>query len=496
MALMQAAPLSNLSKLLTPAQRQQMAAEAVREAQRRIRLAQRPTSATTPEAWSRSTATIVHPVRGRIPFVPYPYQAEFLANYHQPRRIVLKARQIGFSQVFALEALYAAITEPESTVLLVSRSQDLAVNLLRYCYLTFNNLRDAPEMVKANESEMGFANGSRIKSIPANRSTGRGFTANRVYLDEFAYAEYDHDIYQSVSPAVSQGGFLVIGSTPNGVGNLFHELYIAGDGFSRQSVPWYECPAYWTESERALHVPREQARWYLKERPKYTAQQWASEFDCDFVGSGDAVFRVPDIDAATEGAVGEQAPLPEHRYLTSVDIGRRQDATVINVTDISVLPFQRVHHERHERIPYPLIQEKIEYCYRVWPGQLYIESNGPGDPVIENLDVPANAFVTTARSKVQALQALALLLENRLLKALWTDQERKELTIYQWDDKNLVQDCVMSLAVAASELVEMTDLAQPGTVARTSPTAPSRLVRVPPAAGRFGRGETRGWRRR
>jgi hypothetical protein len=47
---------------------------------------------------------------------------------------------------------------------------------------------------------MGFANGSaRIKSIPANRSTGRGFAANRVYLDEFAYAEYADDIYQSVS---------------------------------------------------------------------------------------------------------------------------------------------------------------------------------------------------------------------------------------------------------------------------------------------------------
>jgi phage FluMu gp28-like protein len=70
-------------------------------------------------------------------------------------------------------------------------------------------------------------NGSRIKSIPANRSTGRGFAANRVYLDEFAYAEYADDIYQSVSPAVSQGGYLTIGSTPNGVGNLFHQLYTA-----------------------------------------------------------------------------------------------------------------------------------------------------------------------------------------------------------------------------------------------------------------------------
>jgi hypothetical protein len=36
----------------------------------------------------------------------------------------------------------------------------------------------------------------------------------------------------------------------------------------------------------------------------------------------------------------------------------------------------------------------------------------------------------------------------------------------------------------------------PGALAKASPTAPSRLVRVPPGGGRFGRGETRGWRRR
>jgi hypothetical protein len=149
----------------------------------------RPTLGLTPVEWAESHATIVHPSRGRVPFVPYPYQRDFLASYATPRRIVLKARQIGFSQVFALEALYAAIHEPESTILLVSRSQDLAVNLLRYCYQAYGNLISAPALKKQNESEMGFVSGSRIKSIPANRTTGRGFAATRVYLDEFAYAD-------------------------------------------------------------------------------------------------------------------------------------------------------------------------------------------------------------------------------------------------------------------------------------------------------------------
>lgn len=405
-----------------------------------------------PLPWVCEQASIVHPQRGRVPFVPYPYQATFLEQYHAPRRLVLKARQIGFSQVFALEALYTAVTVPESTVLLVSRSQDLAVNLLRYCYLTYNNLKAAPAMVKANEGEMGFENGSRIKSIPANRSTGRGFAATAVYLDEFAYADYAEDIYQSVSPTVSQGGRLTIGSTPNGIGNLFHALYLSGEGFERMAVPWWQCPAYWTAEEQAASVPKEQAAWYVRERPKYTIQQWAAEYECDFAGSGAAVFTQDVIDRAEQGARGDQGPQPGHQYLTSVDIGRRQDATVINTFDMTSEPYQRVAHERVERVPYPLIQQMIETRARQYPGRLFVESNGVGDPVIENLDVAATPFVTTAKSKVQAIQSLVLLLEHNRLKAKWTSQERKELTLYQWDDRSLVQDCVMSLAVGASAM--------------------------------------------
>lgn len=414
------------------------------------------TAPMAPLAWAEQCATIVHPARGRVPFVPYPYQKQFLLSYSEPRRIVLKARQVGYSQVFALEALYAAIHEKEATILLVSRSQDLAVNLLRYCYQAYNNLTEAPALSKSNESEMGFENGSRIKSIPANRSTGRGFTATRIYLDEFAYADYADDIFQSVSPAVSQGGSLTVGSTPNGMGNLFHALYQTGADFVRQSVPWHDCPAYYTDAERAAGRPLDQAAWYLRERPKYTAQQFAAEFECDFVGSGVVVFGPEALERATQGADGDTAPVEAHRYLTTADIGRRQDATVINTFDISREPYQRVAHERVERLPYPLIQEKIEARARAYPGELWIESNGVGDPVIENLDVPAHPFVMTVKSKVQAIQSLQLLLEHDRIKALWTDQERRELLGYQWDDRALVQDCVMSLAIAASILTQYT----------------------------------------
>lgn len=439
---------------------------------RRRRLAQSPGPTMNAAEWAETNAQIVHPARGRIAFEPYPYQHDFLTSYHQPRRIVLKARQIGFSQAFALESLYAALTEAEQTILLVSRSQDMAVNLLRYCYLSYNNLKDALPLRKANESEMGFANGSRIKSIPANRSTGRGFAANRVYLDEFAYAEYADDIYQSVSPAVSQGGTLTIGSTPNGVGNLFHQLYVGGDGFHRMFVPWYRCPAYnegHALPEAEARAAGESGAWYRIERPKYTHQQWAAEFEGDFVGSGLAIFPLDQLDAAARGAVGNQPPQSGRKYLTSVDIGRRRDATVINTIDITTTPYQRVAFERLERVPYPVIQSAIETRAKAYRGAVYVESNGVGDPVIENLAVKVTPFVTTARSKVQAIQAMQLLLERSEFKAQWESRERAALTTAAWDDDHTADE-VMSLAIGAAQLVRgVTPIAVPGGDTRRSP---------------------------
>jgi hypothetical protein len=405
----------------------------------------RPILNRTPLEWAEHQATIVHPTRGRIPFAPYAYQRDFLSGYNEPRRIIVKARQIGFSQVFALEALYAAIHEPECTILLVSRSQDLAVNLLRYCYLTHANLRDAPPLDKENESEMGLANGSRIKSIPANRSTGRGFAARRVYLDEFAYADYAEHIYQSIVPTLSQGGSLTIGSTPNGIGNLFHELYQSGAGFDRRRVPWHDCPAYYTDDERARGVPFEQSAWYQHERPNHTAQAWAAEYECDFSGSGLGLFAIEDIDRASQS----YAPPTHGQWLTTVDVGRRSDATVINTFDTNQKPYRRVAFDRLERIPYPLIQQRIEDTARRWPGMLIIESNGVGDPLIENLAVFARPFVTTARSKVQALQSLQLLFEQGDIQATWDARERAALIGCSWDDDHTADE-IMSLAIFAS----------------------------------------------
>jgi hypothetical protein len=116
--------------------------------------------------------------------------------------------------------------------------------------------------------------------------------------------------------------------------------------------------------------------WYQTERPKYTHQQWASEFDCDFVGSGLAIFPLELLDAATRGRMGRAGAGKGPQVPDERGYRRRRDATVINTIDITSLPYQRVAFERLERVPYPLIQSTIERRARAYPGPVHIESNG------------------------------------------------------------------------------------------------------------------------
>lgn len=397
--------------------------------------------------WARENATVVLPVGGRQAFEPYPYQVE-LFDDSASRRQVLKARQVGLSNAIAIEAAYKCLHTDNRTVLFVSRNQRLASELLYYCLHTLNGMRNPPKLVRCSMSEIEFENGSRIVSLPANPNTGRGIAASDVYLDEQAFHDYDEFIFTSVMGTVSTGGSITVISTPNGRNNKFFRLWSGIDGgpeWSRHRVHWSDCPRY-------------DEAWARAKRAEMTRQGFAQEYDCDFVASGEAVFSPEDLARCKEG----YAPPVRGPYVTAWDIGRRQDYTVgitlgVHGDTWSVAAFERF------LAPYPIIQGRIEERFRKFPGIHAVESNGIGDAVIENLNLPVaprgellegciNPFTTTPRSKVQAIQALQLLVQNGVFKHDHEDLDR-EMQLYQWEDEGLQQDCVMAAAIAAYQIV-------------------------------------------
>lgn len=420
-----------------------------------------------------------HPTLGTIRPEPYLYQGALWSD-RSATRVVLKARQTGFSQAIAFEALHTVLHQAGATVLVVSRNLEAAINVLGYVKTALETPGlQAPRVVKNNETQLGLANRSRIVSIPATKGAGRTYAATAVYLDEFAWMPWATDIYTAVAPTTSRGGRLTVLSTPNGRANAFYLLWMGhwGKAFSRHRAPWYRCPAYnpdgWSvglehggtersggaehgdaegiSGERRAREIGERGAWFKAQRPKYTSETWAQEYDCDFIESGQAAFKGEDVERAQQIARGLEPYRSGREYVTFWDIGRRGDATVGTTLDVSEWPLQVVGWERFERLPYPAIQRRIEERFRAYPGQHWVESNGPGDPVIENLAVPVQPWVTSARSKTQMIEALVLALEGGRLG--WPESLREltaEMTLYQWDDERLVQDCVMSLAGAVA----------------------------------------------
>ena len=297
--------------------------------------------------------TISHPTRGETGFELYPYQRKLLES-KAALRIVVKARQVGVSQVIAGEALYLAQRFGPVPVLFVSRNLAAAQHLQRMVYQLRRSDPNAVAAVRQNDGELVLENGSSIRSLPASEDTGRGFAAAAVYLDEFAHLPWADEIYQAVSPCAARGGRITIISTPRGKANAFHRLWeesgIRKRSFERFRVHWSECPEYNPEGfmlddpEERQRVAQESA-WYLGQRPRFTDEQWAQEYECDFIGSGSLVYREFDPDVH----VGEFAYNPMWPTYVGQDFGYTNPsvALVIQVSPSEDVFVIEEHYHTH-----------------------------------------------------------------------------------------------------------------------------------------------------
>lgn len=405
--------------------------------------------------------------------VPYDYQKRLILD-QSPLRIVLKARQTGISQTVALEALHDCIYNDHYTVLFISKTQGDAINLLNSVALAWTEGCPRPpglELMVNNRTELRFSNGSRIKSIPASKGAGRSFTANAVYIDEAAFQQWDKEIYRSIKPTTSRGGRIVVLSTPNGRANNYYQLWSGdlGKNYSHHFIPWWDCPAYLTPEEqeqinRALEKGeftqeelkydahyRKYCAWFALNRDDLTDEMWASEYGCDFRQSGGAVFDEDDVEAVFHKQLRFEAPVANAEYVSFWDIGQ-QDATVgttfrIIRTGTKIIK-RIVAWERFQHYPFQAIANKVDERTKKYPGTSWVESNNTGKAVIELCRRPVSSHFTDKNSKVEMILALQLDLQQNRIESPEIARLREEMLGYQWDDKGIIQDCVMSISGA------------------------------------------------
>ena len=149
------------------------------------------------------------------------------------------------------------------------------------------------------------------------------------------------------------------------------------------------------------------------------------------------------------GATGLAKAIPRHRYVIGWDCGRKGDAAVGIILDVSRVPAQLVEYQRLVNKPFPYTQSIIEEQYRAYrPLSLLVGDDNTALAIVENLNVPAQHFLTGAKNKQEIVADLKQALEWGHIKAKDVSQLVRELRTYKWDDRDLVQDSVMALAIA------------------------------------------------
>jgi len=247
----------------------------------------------------------------RLGFTCDPWQAAALRS--ESKRVIYNcARQTGKSTIAAMRALYQAVFEPNSLVLLLSPSLRQSSELQRKVDLLALALSEL-EYQEHSKLSLMLANGSRIISLPGIEGTVRGYSAVTLLVEDEA-AQVQDDFYKTVRPMLAvSGGTFILMSTPHGKqGHFFYEWTKGGADWERTEIKARDCPRIAPE--------------FLEEERKTLGDRWFRQEYCNsFEDMEDSVFSPELVDAAFDETVK-----PLFGDLVTADVkplfaGRRRD---------------------------------------------------------------------------------------------------------------------------------------------------------------------------
>ncbi|MDP6461701.1 MAG: hypothetical protein QGH59_07970, partial [Gemmatimonadota bacterium] len=185
--------------------------------------------------------------------------------------------------------------------------------------------------------------------------------------------------------------------------------------------------------------------------PAWLFQQ---EFLAEFVDTGDAVFPAAEVDAIVDDALPVGTPYdPARTYVDGWDLAKHIDWTVGITLDTTETPATLVAFDRFQRVPWPVVDQRIAERQAAYGSTVWIDSTGVGDVTLDHSQVPSgrmNGFRFTARSKTELLVNLQAMIEKRQVRIPPIGQLVAELKNYRWEDKAIPEtDSVMALALAA-----------------------------------------------
>lgn len=252
----------------------------------------------------------------RFPYLEKPYLQDCLNIWKRAEKeglniVVEKSRQMMVSWVYGALHLYEAFTMPNRKILLLSKSEDKAIELLNRLEYIYKHIPEdlwpsslRPKMTKT-KTKMSFEGlDSHIWSLTSSPDSARSITASRIFLDEFAFMPEVESIYQGALGSVSGGGLVTIVSTNPKLNSstdcLFWQIRddrLPGQIKNVKKFDWFELQSkngltvqlnsngyvsmglhYSADPGRDTATPQGKL-WFEKERKKWPSREWGTEFE-------------------------------------------------------------------------------------------------------------------------------------------------------------------------------------------------------------------------
>lgn len=306
-----------------------------------------------PSYFINNYVRIQHPVRGLVPFKLFDYQEGLLKNYQEHRfNVILKSRQIGISELTAAYATWLILFHRNKNILVMATKADTAKNIIKKVKLALKKLPEwliISDVITDNRMSVELSNGSQIKAISSSGDAGRSEALSLLIIDEAAFVKDLEELWTGLLPTVSAGGNIIVLSTPNGVGNKFHQIYqeaIDGDNeFHPTKLMWWVHPDRISGLEDDVNRPSphpgipyfKTSPWFRAEIKKanMSPRDVAQELECNFNASGDTVIPPESIEWVGQGTFDPRQvehwdrglhtwwpPEQQKRYFICADVSR------------------------------------------------------------------------------------------------------------------------------------------------------------------------------
>jgi hypothetical protein len=233
-----------------------------------------------PIYFMRKYVKIQHPHRGTIPFDLYPFQEDTLGEFHKNRfLLILKSRQLGITTLVSAYSLWMMIFHSDKNILIISIKQEVSKEIITKVRFANDHLPSWLKEVATEDNRLSLRlkNGSAISATSSAKDAGRSKALSLLVLDEAAFIDEAKDIWTSAYNTLSTGGGAIVLSTPNGVGNWFHTMWVEAE---KKKNDFKTLRLFWT-----LHPERDQT-WRDEQTKQLGVRGAAQECDCDFLTSG------------------------------------------------------------------------------------------------------------------------------------------------------------------------------------------------------------------